>query len=132
MLNFCHDGLVADDEVGLSESAFRDLGLAEGTLVTAALAAPPESVRRVRSKLGGERLERADFDAILKDVASHRYSKVELSMFVLACALRHLDTAELDRLHPGDDRHRTAARVRLRTWWPTSTASAASRETAPP
>lgn len=95
VLNFCHDGLVADDEVGVSESAFRDLGVAEGTLVTAALAAPPESVRRVRSKLGGARLERADFDAILKDVASHRYSKVELSMFVLACALRRLDAAEL-------------------------------------
>ncbi len=95
VLNFCHDGLVADDEVGLSESAFHDFGLAEGTLVTAALAAPPDSVRRVRSKLAGQRLVRADFDSILKDVAAHRYSKVELSMFVLACALRRLDTSEL-------------------------------------
>jgi thymidine phosphorylase len=95
VLNFCHDGLVGDDEVGLSESAFHDLGLAEGTRVTATLAAPPESVGRVRDKLAGGRLERADFDEILRDVAAHRYSKVELSMFVLACSLRRLDTDEL-------------------------------------
>lgn len=95
VLNFCHDGLVEHDEVGLSEAAFRDLGLADGTRVTAKLAAPPESVRRVREKLAGGRLERPDFDAILHDVAKHRYSKVELSMFVLACALRRLDSEEL-------------------------------------
>jgi thymidine phosphorylase len=95
VLNFCHDGLVADDEVGLSEAAFHDLGLPEGTEVTATLAAPPDSVRRVRDKLAGGRLGRIDFDAILQDVAAHRYSKVELSMFVLACALRRLDGEEL-------------------------------------
>jgi len=95
VLNFCHDGLVADDEVGLSESAFHDLGLAEGARVTATLAAPPDSVRRVREKLAGGRLGRIDFDAILQDVSAHRYSKVELSMFVLACALRRLDSEEL-------------------------------------
>jgi thymidine phosphorylase len=35
------------------------------------------------------------FDAILADVVHHRYSKVELSMFVLACALNTLDLDEL-------------------------------------
>jgi thymidine phosphorylase len=95
VLNFCRDALIAPDEVGLSELAFRDLGLPEGTEVRATLAPSPASVDRVRVKLAGERLERSDFDAILEDVVAHRYSKVELSMFVLACALRRLDTAEL-------------------------------------
>jgi thymidine phosphorylase len=95
ILNFCHDSLVSGDDVGLSESAFTDLGLPEGTGVHARLAAPPDSVQRVREKLGGRRLLREDFDAILEDVVRRRYSKVELSMFVLACALRRLDTDEL-------------------------------------
>jgi thymidine phosphorylase len=95
ILNFCHDQLVEEDEIGLSESAFLDLGLPEGTEVHATLAAPPDSVSRVREKLGGRRLERDDFDAILEDVVQRRYSKVELSMFVLACALQKLDTEEL-------------------------------------
>jgi thymidine phosphorylase len=95
VLNFCHDSLIAEDEIGLSESAFDDLALPEGHPAEATLAAPPESVAQVRNKLAGGRLERADFDAILRDVTHRRYSKVELSMFVLACALRRLDFEEL-------------------------------------
>jgi thymidine phosphorylase len=95
VLNFCHDGLVGLGEIGLSESAFHDLGLREGAEVRATLAAPPESVNRVRDKLAGRRMVRRDFDAILRDVAARRYSKVELTMFVLACALRRLDDDEL-------------------------------------
>jgi len=95
VLNFCSDVLVAPDEIGLSEQAFHDLGLPEGTSVEATLAIAPRSVDHVREKLGGQRLDRAAFDAILADVAHHRYSRVELSMFVLACALRKLDLDEL-------------------------------------
>jgi thymidine phosphorylase len=95
VLNFCHDSLIGEDEIGLSESAFADLALPEGHPAEATLAAPPESVAQVRNKLAGGRLERSDFDAILRDVTHRRYSKVELSMFVLACALRRLDFEEL-------------------------------------
>ncbi|MBW2713880.1 MAG: thymidine phosphorylase, partial [Deltaproteobacteria bacterium] len=48
-----------------------------------------------RRKLSGQRLSKSDFEAILDEVVGHRYSKVELSMFVLACALRQLDTQEI-------------------------------------
>ncbi len=95
VLNFCRDSLLARDEIGLSDVAFRDFGLAEGARVRATHAPAPESVERVRHKLRGGRLERADFDAVLRDVCARRYSKPELSMFVLACALRQLDRAEL-------------------------------------
>jgi thymidine phosphorylase len=95
VLNFCLDGGLAPDEIGLSEAAFRDFGHPEGTPVEATHTRAPESVERVRGKLRGERLSRADFDAILADVCARRYAKPELSMFVLACALRHLDKGEL-------------------------------------
>lgn len=95
VLNFCSNALVAPDEIGLSEQAFHDLGLPEGSPVEATLAIAPRSVDHVREKLGGQRLNRAAFDAILSDVAHHRYSRVELSMFVLACSLRKLDLDEL-------------------------------------
>ena len=95
VLNFCTNTLLAVNEVGLSEDAFRDLGLAEGSSVRATHARAPESLERVRGKLGGSRLSRRDFDAILADVVERRYSKVELTMFVLACALRRLDAEEL-------------------------------------
>lgn len=95
VLNFCRDSLLARDEIGLSDVAFRDFGLAEGARVRATHAPAPDSVERVRHKLRGGRLARGDFDAVLRDVCARRYSKPELSMFVLACALRQLDRAEL-------------------------------------
>lgn len=95
VLNFCRDSLVAEDEIGLSEVAFLDLGLEPGTSVTATLARPPDSVEHVRCKLRGSRLSRSDFDEILADVVERRYSKTELAMFVLACALQNLDETEL-------------------------------------
>jgi thymidine phosphorylase len=94
-LNFCRDALIAADEIGLSDIAFQDLGLPEGASVDATIAPAPRSVDLVRAKLRGERLDRAGFDAILADVVHHRYSRVELSMFVLACALRTLDENEI-------------------------------------
>jgi thymidine phosphorylase len=95
VLNFCGDALLARDEIGLSEAAFRDLGLAEGAPVEATHARAPDSVERVRAKLHGRPLSRADFDAILSDVCARRYSKPELAMFVLACGLRRLERDEL-------------------------------------
>ena len=94
-LNFCRDTLIAADEIGLSDIAYRDLGLPEGANVHATIAPAPRSVDLVRAKLRGRRLDRAAFDAILGDVVGHRYSRVELSMFVLACSLRTLDEAEI-------------------------------------
>jgi thymidine phosphorylase len=95
VLNFCGDELISADEIGLSDDAFRDLGLPEGAQVNATLAVPPRSVDLVRAKLQGRRLDQASYEAILSDVVRQRYSRVELSMFVLACALRSLDPNEL-------------------------------------
>jgi thymidine phosphorylase len=95
ILNFCEDSLLEGDEIGLSNVAHSDLGLPSGTQVQLTLSASPKSVDKVRQKLRGQRLRRADFDAILRDVTARRYSKPELSMFVLACALKHLDDVEI-------------------------------------
>jgi thymidine phosphorylase len=95
IINFCEDSLVLPDEIGLSEVTFRDLGLEDGTPVLASIAPAPRSVDLVRGKLDGKRLARADFNAIMTDIVEHRHSKVELSMFVLACALKTLDLQEL-------------------------------------
>jgi thymidine phosphorylase len=95
VLNFCRDALVSPDQIGLSTVAARDLGVAEGARVQATLSPAPRSVDLVRDKLRGQRLDQTAFETILTDVTHHRYSKVELSMFVLACALRTLDRAEL-------------------------------------
>lgn len=95
ILNFCRDRLIEADQIGLSDDAFSDLALPEGSPVRATISPAPHSVELVRAKLQGQRFDRAALDAILHDVTRHLYSKVELSMFVLACALRSLDLQEV-------------------------------------
>ena len=95
VLNVCSDDLLEAGEIGLSDEAFRDLGLPDGAAVGASFALAPASVDLVRARLRGKRLRREDFDAILTDVAARRYSRVELSMFVLGCAFQKFDLSEL-------------------------------------
>src|SRR5262245_29619614 len=75
----------------------------------------PRSIDLVRAKLVGQRLDRAAFDAILADVVQHRYSKVELSMFGMACALKTLELDELVAYTEADDRRWHTARFRSRS-----------------
>lgn len=95
VLNFCRDSLVGPTEIGLTDEVFNDLGLPEGVEIRATLAPPTPSLDRVRDKLAGGRLDRAAFDAILADVVRRRYSKIDLTMFVLSCAMRPLDLEEV-------------------------------------
>ena len=95
VLNVCSDDLLEADQIGLSEEAFHDLGLPDGAEVRASLAVAPPSVDLVRAKLRGRHLGRKDFDAILTDVAARRYSRIELSMFVLGCVFQKFDLSEL-------------------------------------
>jgi thymidine phosphorylase len=87
-------GLVAPDELGLAEQAFQQLGLPEGTAVEIAQASPPKSLEAVRKKIAGGKLAAGEIDAIIRDIAGHRYSKMEIAAFLIASA-RFLATEEV-------------------------------------
>ena len=88
-------GIVACDELGLSEDAFALLGVEAGYKVAVAQAEPPESMGALFRKIAGERLRREDLRAIVRDIAEHRYSKIELTAFVVACNRDELDREEV-------------------------------------
>jgi thymidine phosphorylase len=95
-LNIVDDAaIVAETELGLSEVAYRQLGAAPGGAVAIEHATPPASMSALRRKIGGERLERADYHAIMSDVAQHRYSKLELAAFVVSTGHFDLDREEV-------------------------------------
>lgn len=87
--------IVACDELGLSEDAFALLGVEAGYKVAVAQAEPPESMGALFRKIAGERLRREDLRAIVRDIAEHRYSKIELTAFVVACNRDELDREEV-------------------------------------
>lgn len=73
------------DALGLSAGAFQRFGLAEGTRVRLDHPHPPRSRDALHAKIEGRELDAAQFAAIIADIAAHRYAKVEVAAFLVAC-----------------------------------------------
>ncbi|HEY9150765.1 MAG TPA: thymidine phosphorylase family protein [Gammaproteobacteria bacterium] len=89
------DHIVNARQLGLSEQAFDQLGLAEGTQVQIDHAEPPASMEAVRRKMRGERLDLGDLRGIARDIRENRYSKMELAAFLVASSEGGLDRDEV-------------------------------------
>jgi len=89
------DSIVGVEEIALSEQAFSQMSLPEGTLVAIDHAEPPQSMEAVRRKLHGERLGAEDYLAITRDIAENRYSKIEMAAFVVTSGQTGLDRDEI-------------------------------------
>ena len=95
-LNVVDDpAIVGCQEIGLSEDAFAQLGVEDGHSARISQAPLASSIPALRRKIAGERLDRDDFAAIVHDIAGHRYSKIELTAFVVACNQGELDREEV-------------------------------------
>jgi len=119
-LNVVTDGLLALPEAGLSESAWSRLGAVDGSPVEFAHPLPLESLRFVRAKIHGERLDGASLEAVINDISAGYYSDLNLAAFLTACAGDRLDRQEITDLtramissgerlqwqrHPAMDKH---------------------------
>lgn len=89
------DNIVNVGQLGLSEEAFAKLRLREGRKVTIEHAEPPESMNAVRRKIAGERLDQEDFRNIISDITERRYSKTEISAFLVASGQSDMDRDEV-------------------------------------
>lgn len=79
------DRLLAPDEIGLAEQAFHQFGLPEGAEIAIRPAPPPASLDAVRAKIHGHTLTSPEIEAIIRDIATSRYSKTEIAAFLIAC-----------------------------------------------
>ncbi|HMK78926.1 MAG TPA: thymidine phosphorylase family protein [Xanthobacteraceae bacterium] len=88
------DLVVAPDELGLAEPAFRRLGGTVGSSVTVTPAPPPGSLEAVRAKIGGRTLSEAEIAAVVDDLTHFRYSDMEIAAFLISSA-SFMTSAEL-------------------------------------
>ena len=96
VLNVVDDArLLGDCELGLSEESWAQLAVADGASVAVRHAEPPPSMWALKRKIAGERLDAEQFTAIVRDIAGHRYSKIELAAFVVATDQFALDRDEV-------------------------------------
>ena len=87
--------IVSCHELGLSEDAFLQLAIQDGHTAAVSQAEPPDSIGALHRKIAGERLGRDDFKGIIRDIADLRYSKIELTAFVVATQRNELDREEV-------------------------------------
>lgn len=94
-LNVVTGDLLAPDEASLSEAAWRMLGASEGDMLTLAHPRPLSSLRHLRAKVHGARLDASAVLEIIRDISTGSYSAIELAAFVAACAGGRLDQGEI-------------------------------------
>jgi len=93
-LSVVTDSLLELDEAGLSDAAWKLLGVHEGDMIRLSHAAPVESLRFVRAKVYGGSVPASGLEAIVRDIVDGRYSDIELAAFITAFAGPHADGAE--------------------------------------
>lgn len=78
--------IVGPSELGLGEQAFRRLKMKGGAEVRIAQATPPASLDAVRRKITGEIMTPEEIQAVIADIAMHRYSPMEIAAYLVASA----------------------------------------------
>jgi thymidine phosphorylase len=92
------DGILAPGNAGLSESALSALNAEEGDEISFAHMQPVASMRSVRAKMYGQKLDYEAFQNIINDIVKGRYSNIEIAAFITACAGDDLDINEIINL----------------------------------
>jgi thymidine phosphorylase len=88
-------GWLEHDEAALSEAAWTLLGLQSGEAVVVRHATQLESLKFLRAKVYGRKLDYASMYALIDDVSHGRVSDLHLAAFVTACAGGRLDQDEI-------------------------------------
>jgi thymidine phosphorylase len=90
--------LIASGEAGLSEVAWRRLGVQSGATVRVSHANPVSSLGYVRAKVYGHRLSDENFRAICRDIVEGRWADVHIAAFLAACGGERLHGQEVASL----------------------------------
>lgn len=90
--------LVQADEAGLSEAAWKRLGVADGDPILVRHPPALTSMSSVRRRIFGKRLDAGAMIDIVADVAAGRYTDVHLSAFLTACSALPMDLQEVVHL----------------------------------
>ncbi|MEQ1759680.1 MAG: thymidine phosphorylase family protein [Vicinamibacterales bacterium] len=100
-LNLVRDGFVLPAEAGLSEAAWKLLNATPGQTAGLSHPKPVESLGAVRAKIFGHAFQDQQLVRILEDIEAGRYTDIELSAFLTACAAAGMSLDEVVGLTRG-------------------------------
>jgi thymidine phosphorylase len=93
-LNMVTGNFLSHEKAALSEAAWRLLGAKEGDKAFFRHAPPVDSMSVVRGKLYGKPISNEGAHSIITDISQGRYSDIQMSAYVAACAANNLSLAE--------------------------------------
>jgi thymidine phosphorylase len=85
-LNVVYSELLHHNEAALSKHAMEQLDVKDGDKIRIIHLKPIESLGKVRAKMYGKELDEQSYNEIILDIVAGKYSNIELSAFVSACA----------------------------------------------
>lgn len=97
-INVVYSGLIDNYEAGLSMEAMKRLKVKDGDEIIITHLDHINSLGKVRSKIYGKKLDENSFAEIISDIVGGKYSNIELSAFVSACAGDNLSVDEITSL----------------------------------
>ncbi len=89
------NGILGDGDAGLSDSAWENLNAEEGDEISFAHVQPVTSMRSIRSKMYGKKLNYEALQNIINDIVKGQYSNIEIAAFITACGGDNLDINEI-------------------------------------
>jgi thymidine phosphorylase len=94
-LYIINDGILKSGEAGLSESAWMDLHAKKGDEISFSHVQPVTSMRSIRAKMYGEKLNYEALQNIINDIVKGEYSNIEIAAFITACGGDNLNIQEI-------------------------------------
>ena len=76
--------VVKPTELALNTEAFNMISLPEGANITMTLSSPPPSLASIKRKIAGNILSSGEYSAIVNDIATKRYSNMDIASFLVA------------------------------------------------
>ena len=78
------ENLVRPNELALNSEAFKLINLPEGANVTLTMSPPPPSLNSIKRKIAGNILSAGEYSAIVNDIASKRYTNMDIASFLVS------------------------------------------------
>lgn len=89
------DCIISPNEIGLSKQVFKQLNQPEGSPIQVRQATQPKSFSFVHRKISGDRLKESEYLSIIQDINANRYSKIEITAYLIGCAESEMDREEV-------------------------------------
>ena len=89
------DTIMEKGLIAIPSAVMAKAGLKDGEIVSVTYAAKPDSVRSIRRKMDGEKLEKEEIQAVVEDILENRLTKIEISAWLTALYINGMDIDEI-------------------------------------